>query len=401
MLNSDGQRRLLTVFVDGLQWSSGGQMPFLSQMGCRLPLETLLGYSITCHASMYTGVYPETHGVWFYWKYDPAHSPYRFLRDSWTTRMLDSLPVRLLLGKAARMISKNSSYGGLPVMRCSALANWGYMAPSEDRLWSEPGYIPGIPTLFEMLDAAGVSQEWVGLYDGRERGGAMEHIHEYQVPDNPAQWTYLFIGQLDDVSHKHGQDSPEGKALISDIDHQIERVYREMEERTGIPPILMVYSDHGHARVTEKLDLYKHFTQRGRDLRKYIHVVDANFARFWFRNDAEEAQVREALDALGEIGQVLSVADLAHYRLPRNSRDYGDLVYYLDMPRMFKGTVWGYGLRTESIHGYLPEYPEKRGMFATNMQCDSEFVELVDIAPTILKSLGLPIPEHVEGRSLW
>ena len=53
-------------------------------------------------------------------------------------------------------------------------------------------------------------------------------------------------------------------------------------------------------------------------------------------------------------------------------------------------------------HGYLPEHASERGFLlhsgpeAVELR---EEVELVDLAPTVLQLVGVPVPERMSGRS--
>jgi hypothetical protein len=78
---------------------------------------------------------------------------------------------------------------------------------------------------------------------------------------------------------------------------------------------------------------------------------------------------------------------------------YGDLVFYLDAPAIFAKTIWGFGRKQKSMHGYLPENPGSDGVFLSNRRLvKGTHVELVDVLPTLLNSLSLPVPSYVDGR---
>ncbi len=75
---------------------------------------------------------------------------------------------------------------------------------------------------------------------------------------------------------------------------------------------------------------------------------------------------------------------------------------YLDKPAMFAKTIWGFGRKQKSMHGYLPDHPGSDGVFIGNRPLiEGAHVELVDVLPTLLNSLGLPVPAHVDGKVLW
>ena len=96
---------ILTFFFDGLKPDSLAHMPFLNSLSHRR-LRTLLGYSITCHASMYSGVYPNKHLMWFVWQHSPETSPFRWLHSARLLQYLDSLPMRLLVQRITNRVQK-------------------------------------------------------------------------------------------------------------------------------------------------------------------------------------------------------------------------------------------------------------------------------------------------------
>lgn len=60
------KKPVLSIFADGVRFDSLQYMPFANTLNS-VPLETVLGYSISCHPSMYTGVYPNKHKIAFHW----------------------------------------------------------------------------------------------------------------------------------------------------------------------------------------------------------------------------------------------------------------------------------------------------------------------------------------------
>lgn len=394
-------RPILAVFIDGLKNNSLQKMPFLDSFQYKKRLRTDLGYSVTCHASMYTGLYPNRHKVWFVWKYQPETSPFKRLPESKILDLINFLPTRYFVGKIVHLFNQNTSYGGIGVMKYSSLRNWRYFDTAEKKLWNEDGYIEDIPTIFDILRENEISLQSVGLVNAKNHGGSLKYIQDYSVPKRISDLTYLFIGELDYVSHCYGQESHEAGKVLEKIDREVERVYEQFRNRLGSDPYLVCWSDHGHMMVKEQYDIYKHFERRGADLDKFINIVDTNFARFWFRNDEEHELITNILDDMPS-GFILKQEHLKKYHTEMPDRRYGDLIYYLDYPYMFKKTVWGYGLRTKSIHGYLPDYPEKDGIFISNIPIEKEgHIELVDVTPSLIKLLQLNVKVTFDGTSIW
>ena len=89
------------------------------------------------------------------------------------------------------------------------------------------------------------------------------------------------------------------------------------------------------------------------------------------------------------------------YHLEMPDHRYGDLIFYLDQPAIFSKTIWGFSRKQKSMHGYLPEHPGSDGIFLSQRPlAEGTHVELVDVLPTLLYSLDLPIPDYVDGRVL-
>ena len=286
-------------------------------------------------------------------------------------------------------------------MKKSRLHNWKYFDITEKKLWDEPGYIPGYPTVFDILRENRLEWKSVGLLDGAHNGGNLSHIKSFKLPDVMPAWVYLFIGDIDHVSHLYTQESEQARKVLLSVDHEIERVYSEMKKKIGLDPPFFCFSDHGHMKVERKFDIYEHFLSLGLDLERFIHIIDTNFARFWFRNDLEEKVIHEIMGEL-DLGYFLTEKEYTRFNTQMPDNRYGDAIYYLDAPNMFRGTVWGYGTRTTSIHGYLPDYPEKDGVFISNQPITrSGQIELADILPSTMALLDIKIDKEFDGSPVW
>ncbi len=74
----------------------------------------------------------------------------------------------------------------------------------------------------------------------------------------------------------------------------------------------------------------------------------------------------------------------------------------MDRPAVFSKHIWGFSRKIRSNHGYLPEYVDSDGLFLSQRRLiDGTHVELVDVLPTLLTSLDLPIPGYIDGQTLW
>lgn len=394
---------VVTVFMDGLKADSVKYMPFISSLGHQRRLRTQLGYSNPSHASMYSGVYPNKHRNWFVWRYAPDTSPFKWLQG------IGRLPHNIYTKYAfyrmttALLTRNNTAFCDVPFLWWLPMSAWSNFDVNEKTFWSEPGFLTDYPTTFDVLRAHHVPYEVVGMVKGQTHR-ALGWIEAHSFSDIKL-WTYLFIGDIDGYSHRYGPDSVETQQRLGEIDRVLEQKYRLFEKALG-DFCFMLYSDHGHMAVEEGINLAEFFAGQGKNINDYIHMIDINYARFWFRNETEAESVTEALSSLGK-GFTLTEEHLRKYRVDMPDNRYGDLIYYLDTPGAFTHglvSVLGKprGQLPASIHGYLPDYPDMDGVFVSNRSLIGDsHLELVDIMPSVLDALDLPIPGHVEGKSVW
>ena len=205
---------------------------------------------------------------------------------------------------------------------------------------------------------------------------------------------------MDHYSHVHTQESDITIKFLKKVDREIKRVYRELNMQYGQIDFIC-FSDHGHMKIEHQFDIYELFKKNRINLDDYIHIIDTNYARFWFRNYNEEKTVRRVIADI-PAGFILEDEHFKKYHTAMPDNRYGDLIYYLDQPYMFKKTVWGYGLRTKSIHGYLPDYKDKDGVFISNIPVEpGEYITLADITPSLLDLFNIKEYFDFDGHSIW
>lgn len=389
-------RRLLAVFIDGLRPDAIEHMPFVRDIAEARPLTTELGYSVTCHASMYTGVRPDRHGLWFVWMRAPERSPFRGM--SWLKPLgtIDTLPVRLGVQRFLRHRGRLASGGffGVPRIVNLSMRWWRELAVAEDRLWWERGYIPDVPTLFEIIELNGGRWQFVKPPFAR----ISDTPFAYPDPSKP-DMAYLFVGDVDAVSHAAGQHSEAAVQVLRAVDDGVARAYAGLTARDGCEPALLLWSDHGHV-VTRRTDAYQLARSVGVNLARWLHVIDANYIRIWGDDPRILDDIRKRLATI-PIGFLLNDELLRRFRLPVGDRRWGDVIFYLDQPYVFSRTIWGFSRHMRSAHGYLPSHPDSDGVVVSSIPLLQNYQpHVVDIAPTILALTGMPIPSGLDGVSL-
>ena len=383
---------VLAVFIDSLKPESVEYMEFLNSFESKARVKTELpSYSNTCHASIYTGVYPEKHKHFFIWKYSPETSPFKvFMKLKLHKLVHDTRTKYLLYAIRCKLKFGIVPYGYLFFAKHS-LSFWAHFDLEMVKFWGKPDmYVGRYPTIFKILDEARIEYQVIWKPKGS--------LNKLNVKNPPAPFTYIFIGHIDPITHKYSQESSEAKRMLEQIDRVLEKVYFKFEKVYGDDFLFLVFSDHGQTEIKERVDLDLCFKSNGRNLKDYLHFIDSCYARFWFKNERERKEVEKVLSKLEDKGFILTedILEKYHSKVPKN--EYGELIFYLEPPYVFNVV----DPKAICMHGYLPDHPDLDGVCVTNRKIiKGSYIKLQDIAPSILQALGLEVPNYMDGEPIW
>jgi len=390
-------QKVLTIFLDGLKYNSLKYMPFLNSFRYKARLKTLLGYSLTCHATMYTGVYPDKHNYWFVWKNSPHTSPFKKIVFLKYFPFCNILPIKLLIHKVITFFNRdNTSFFGIPKVVHLPVKYWNYIDVTEKKNYCEEKYIEKYPTIFDILRKEKIDFIVIGMDKSEKEESKI--VRKYSFTSIP-QWSYLFMGDIDHFSHTYLQDSKEGQRRLKKLDKLIELKYQEFSKNIKNFHFI-VFSDHGHIPVHHRINIYDVYKKNKINLNDFFHIIDVNFLRIWVNNKREK-KILENILINNLKGFLIKSQELEKYHLPKNNNEYGDIIFYLDAPYIFSNTIWGYSRKIISMHGYLPEYADSNGVFISNLPIKKKDVKLIDILPSHLELLNVDIPGYVDGESVW
>lgn len=377
---------VLVFFIDGLMARSIEYMEFVNTLGHTAKIKSdLPTYSNTCYASMYTGVYPRKHKHFFIWKFSPETSPFKFLKPF--RFVPPNHYIRFPLYVAAVKLKYGAYIPGFSSLARQPMKHWTYFAAEVVKYWGEPEKrIGDYPTIFKILEERGI--DYHVIWKPKGPLGDISRI-SFRKP-----FTYIFIGHVDPITHRYGQDSPKSIALIKQIDKIIEKVYAAFEKKYG-DFLFVAFSDHGLVRIEEKVSLHALFRGHGKDLNNYLHFIDGNYARFWIREEKEMDEILNVLEKLEDRGFVLTRDIQAKYNAEM-PREYGDIIFYLDKPYAFD--VVG---DAKYMHGYLPDYEDLQGVLISNRPIIKGVAKLQDIAPSILEAFDIEVPKYMDGEPFW
>jgi len=351
----------LFCFIDALGHEIYHRCPILAdELRVKAPLETIFGYSSTCDPTIITGLMPRDHGHFSFYCYDPAGSPFRWLRP------LSLLPksiasrgrVRNVISRWVRRRLGYTGYFQLYAMPFEIIHLFDY---SEKRDLYLPGGInSGATTIFDDLRGGGVP-----FFVADWQADELSNLASLRsaIDGGKARFAYLYMAAMDAILHEHGTDSPH----VADKMRWYERQLRELMEyaRERYDAVhLYVFSDHGMTDVHRTLPLMEIVESLGlRFGEDFAAVYDSTMARFWFLS--EDAR-RKTIDFLATVegGRILTDADLARWGADFPDRRYGELFFLLDPGTLLcPGHL---GLKPlAGMHGYDPADPDSTAFFGS------------------------------------
>lgn len=383
------KKPVLSIFADGVRYDSLQFMPFVNTLNS-VPLETVLGYSITCHPSMYTGVYPNKHKIAFHWvKGEKKNGPYTFLSyfpnffpfsNPYVQAIFSHYYSKLFLRKKASPFMGYGKILNLP------MKFWNQIDINEFKYWDDDNYVNSeIKTIFELARKYNYKYHVSNMHKPN-----LGKLHAVKTVDPKGyDWVYYFIGESDHVSHEYTQHSDEGKKFLLKLDGFIKQEYNKFKNLYGHDGFdFYFWSDHGHINVEKRIDLYDFFKENGVNLKNIFHLVDSTTARFWYKNDKQKQEIIQTMNKIPEV-TLMKDEDYSKLHLEKNNNLYGDLFYYLEGGIVFIYTIHGFGKETKSMHGYHPNAEGNDGLFVSNRKIISKKATLPDVFVTEINSLGI------------
>jgi predicted AlkP superfamily pyrophosphatase or phosphodiesterase len=387
---------VISIFVDGLKFETFGRdMPFLSSLNV-LPLKPEFGYSCCCHATMYTGLSPKEHNTWCVWKRG-NESPYRWINKIPFLKYFNWIPLKIILGKVTRLFVKNNSFPGIPILVNLPLKYWGEFVPCEKDFWTDEEYLKKTPTIFKILKKNNINHEIVGL---NHHPNYFNSIKNIQIQDK--EFYYFFCGEVDGISHSKGEDSIELRDYLKKLDDSIKEIF-EKAKKIDNDVTLFAFSDHGHIMIKNRICLQDYFKKEKLNMDHYLGMCESTLARFWLRKQNDEEEILKVLQILEKdgFGKIMDRETAKEYFLDFDSNEHGDIIFYLNGGNIFSKTIWGFGHRIVSAHGYFPQISSHYGVFVSNKKINTEieYASLKDILPTELSLLNIQ-NNGLEGKVL-
>jgi hypothetical protein len=401
---SSSDRTVIMVLLDAFssKYLNPKYCPLLydiSQKGFTSSLRSMFAFE-GISASILTGTLPNTNKIWLDYVFKESRarrgSTSRFFKH--LIKVFDVIPnddvnkyLRFMLHKVFRQ----------PIATPNLIPP--NMLPFfEPRVKGYGTSTGGIATLFDQLDKYGLTYYVSGLFDA--------------LPDRFAVWKFLRkssedhalfmlkLTSLDRLGHKYGPESHEVHDRVLQIDKTLAKVMKRFSVRRR-SAYFIIFSDHGMTPVKHYVNFFRFLDRLPYKIPSdYILFLSSTVANFFFFNPKVREDIVDLLSR-ASFGKVLTQAQLAELGINKVGTEYGELIFALKQGYVFFPDFYRKITPPKGMHGYSHSAFDSPILliYASDLSTtfDTERVaQQIDIMPTVLDLLDLPIPRTVEGKSL-
>lgn len=360
-----GSRLHIFVLIDALGWQFLQGREFLNDLlPYRRPLRTVLGFSSGAIPTILTGVPPAQNGHWNLFYYDPAGSPFRWLRhfSFLPDGVLDHRVTRKLLKEMGRkLLGLGRNFECCVSPRLLPWFNWLEKHSIYDR-----GGIAGAPSIFDHLSEAGIPyrvysyHQWTDLQ-------ILRHVQQ-DLCAGAASFFFVYLSEMDMLLHNHCGDAHKVEERLEFYAAALRELFNNAHQADP-EASFAVFSDHGMTPVGRHYDLVKEVERLGFAMpTDYLAVYDSTMARFWFFNDRARHEVVNGLKNL-PCGGIVPDDELNQLGILFPDRRYGEVIFLLNPGWLlgrsdFNGRRW----MPVGMHGYHPNDLYSDAIFLSNRQ---------------------------------
>ena len=240
-----------------------------------------------------------------------------------------------------------------------------------------------------------------------------------RLPSGERLLEFVEMYALDLVQHWHLDNASVMDDALARTDEFVCNLHAHCQER-GSRFVLLV--DHGQEPVVGTIPLLQTLRQTGIPEKEFSYFVELASARLWFHTDRARRVLTEALAQLPGT-TLLTWRDMHQYQVCFEDDSFGELYVFANAGQIFfphdfyqpiGNAVLGWIDRQQrqrfhnpvhrGNHGYLPHFPSEQGWLIADDVCvrsPRQEAQLIDIAPTLLSLVGVPVPNYMEGVSFF
>jgi hypothetical protein len=376
--------RNLLILVDGLGYDQVmvHNPPGLSKYGRRLgiaPIRTLLSFSSGIYCSIWSGLYPDEHGVWTEYYRSPddrfhVSSLFRPLPGKYLPRLFSYL----LVSGLNRLGWNGTENFAIPPNLQSCFRRVG----SDYRLFPP---VQVHPTKDFAMRLEKSRHAWKYLYcDPLDRAAEMIIQQAAEVVDT----LILVLPEMDHTGHVFEPAGGEYRRRLMDFDRRLTAMIQSLE-RAGFHFHLFLFSDHGMTTVERAFDIWTYLEKGGFWLGgEYLAFIHSTVVSLWFDGGRRE-EILSYLNCSGA-GHVLTDTERNGFHLNFPDNKFGDEIFLADegvecVPNFLNLAR----KKGKGMHGYDPRGKSTRAFFIGESQLSCRPEDIVGIH-RVLEEVMLP-----------
>lgn len=364
----------LFTFFDALGWEIYQRYGFLAEeIRDAKPLQTIFGFSSAADPSILSGRYPESHGHWSSFVYNPARSPFKplGLLAHLPRRIFDRWRVRHGLSKLLARAYGYTGYFEIYSVPFGALPYFDYL---EKRDYFVPGGLMQGDTIFDWLAARGIPyhcSDW--------RCSEVDNLAavKAEIARGDIRFAYLYLPALDGLMHAHGTRHLKVAEKMRWYEQQVREVLacaRENYDEVSF----YAFSDHGMTDVVGHVDVIAAIEATGlRYGQDFVAMYDSTMARFWFPRPEARDRVTAALAQIPQ-GRILTAEDMRRWHCDFADTRAGELVFLLQPGWLIVPSYMGLKA-IPGMHGYDPADADSYACVLSNRRLPETLHDLCDL----------------------
>ena len=367
----------LFVFIDACGWEIIRDDSFVRDCAPnRRRLTSVFGYSSACVPSILSGRWPDQHRNWGYFVYDPANSPFRFLRPlRWLPRAITSR--RIFRRRLSMLLRHRLGFEGYFDLYNMPFEHVSLFDFSEKKSPLKPGGMNRGDNIFDFLEERGIAYH-VSDPKADEQANLASLLQAIGAEN--IDFAFLYWPGLDGLLHRVGNNSPEIAPALRSYEERIRKLCA-VAQRHYTEIRLYVFSDHGMANCDELLDLMTRIEQLPVSMpRDYVVVYDSTMARFWFFNPEARRVISECLAGVPQ-GRIVPDDELRSLGTFFADRRFGELIFLVKEGVLIVPSHMG-ERAIRAMHGY---HPGEKHSFAALCSSESDLPDEVQAIPDMFR----------------
>ena len=208
---------------------------------------------------------------------------------------------------------------------------------------------------------------------------------------------FVKLNSLDRLGHKYSPNSINVRNRVKYFDKAIRRLLKEMPRDTT----LIIMSDHGMTPISKTINIMGCLSDNDFEFgRHYAAFVGATYVSFWFKNDFYKQRILSLMSSL-DIGHFLTAEERVNAGIDKVGRAFGEEIFVAKEHEVFFPEFYHRRAPPKGMHGFAScAYDAPVFMIYDDLfiELKEKTIDFVDIMPTILKLLHLPIPQHADGK---